>query len=519
MATTTFTDNLTVIVATWLNDVNDHAYNEVADPHPQYTLDADLASTAGGKGATLVGWILSAIGAVSRSIDDKLQEQTPSITDFMTIVDRTANYLAPGSVDLTYAVLLARDHIQATGKNVAITPGVYACDPFSINSQVYAGQANFVGTDRERCIIKRRTAGAGVFLTYGSSAGTVFQSGIGFENLTIDGGVTTNGDAFVAYDLVRSQFKNVRFTGGAIGCHLYGGISLSFYSCLFDAAKCGLKVEKFTSLAGGGWPNAIRVIGGEIVDNTECGAHFDDGRMFLLDGVEIEGNGTTLGASTQGGVYIGSGVGAEVSVTDITSIGLMMRGCWLEANKGEADIALNSGLNSIVDSNFFSQSTMVTNDIVINGGKYILRNLNMSFGKTVNVLENSGVLAGNTIEMVEADVISYNAAKTAVFTGAYLNLQQGRVPSVNGMTMPMILTGTDSSSDNPSITFSTAFKTGTTPQVFCQSVNDSAASVNEIEAYAITRAGFTARKKKHTGTSTFTTENYTMNWIAIGEAP
>lgn len=503
---TTFVSG-TTITSDWLNGVNDHVNNVEADPHPIYAQDSQLAASTG---SSLIGFLHSGTGTVPRTVESKLNE-VHSILDFGAIGD--------GVADDTGAITLAVVYMNATGNNVELVPGTYLCDPFSINSQVYTGQANFVGTDRERCIIKRKTAGAGAFITHGSASGTVFQSGIGFENLTIDGGVPTNGDAFVAYDLVRSQFKNVRFTGGAVACHLYGGISVSFYSCLFDMGKRGLKVEKFTSLAGGGWPNAIRVIGGEIVDNTECGAHFDDGRMFLLDGVEIEGNGTTLGAATQGGVYVGSGIGAEVSVTDTTSIGLMVRGCWLEANRGAADIALSSGLNSIVDSNFFSQSTMVTNDIVINGGKYILRNLNISFAKAANVLENAGVLVGNIIEMVEAANISYNAANTAIFNGAFMNLQQGRVPSINGMTAPMILMGTDSTGVNPTITFSTAFKSGTTPQIFCQAVNDSASSIDEIETYSISRTGFIMRKKSHTGASTFTTANYTVNWLAIGESP
>lgn len=459
--------------------------------------------------ADLVQYTPSGAGTVQTDVQTVLRE-TVSLKRFGAKGD--------GATDDTAAVNLAKSYMAATGNNVIVTPGVYLCDPFAISGTAYAGQANFVGMDRERCIIRRRTAGAGAFVTYGSASGTVFQSGIGFENLTIDGGATTNGDAFVAYDLVRSQFSNVRFSGGAIGCHLYGGISLSFYSCLFDMAKTGLRIEKFSSLAGGGWPNAVRVVGGEIVDNVELGVYFDDGRMLLIDGTEIEGNGTSLGAALQGGVYVGANVGAEVSVTDSTSIGLTMRGCWLEANRGAADIALNSGINSISDSNFFSQSTMVTNDIVINGGKYMLRNINMSFSKTANVLENGGALAGNVIENVEAANLSYSGAKTAVLTGAWINLQQGRVPSINGMTAPMILTGTDSSSANPTITFSAAFKSGTTPLVLCQAVNNSSGTVDEVETYAISRTGFSMRKKSYNGTA-ITTSNYTVTWVAIGESP
>lgn len=469
-------------------------------------LRSDLISQYG---SSKVGFKQDGAGAVPTNVQSKLREFV-SVKDFGAVGD--------GVTDDTAAIGYAIAYMASTGNNVLVNPGVYLCDSFSINSQVYAGQASFIGTDRERCIVRRRTAGVGAFVTYGASAGTVFQSGIGFERMTIDGGATTNGDAFAAYDLVRSQFRDVRFTGGSIACHLYGGISVSFYSCLFDAAKRGLKVEKFTSLAGGGWPNAIRVIGGEIVDNTECGAHFDNGRMFILEGVEIEGNGTTLGAATQGGVYIGANVGSEVSITDIASIGLIMRGCWLEANRGVADVSLNSGLNSIADSNFFSQSTMVTNDIAINGGKYMLRNLNMSFAKTVNVLEGGGVYTGNVIENVEGANFTYNGAKTTIYNGAWISLQQGRVPSVNGMAAPMILTGTDSTSANPTITFSTSFKSGTTPLVYCQVINNGPSTLDSPEIYSVSRSGFTLRKKTFNG-AVVSTSNYSVSWVAIGESP
>lgn len=44
-----------VIASSWLNGVNDHVNNIEADPHPIYAQDADLASTASGKGSALIG--------------------------------------------------------------------------------------------------------------------------------------------------------------------------------------------------------------------------------------------------------------------------------------------------------------------------------------------------------------------------------------------------------------------------------------------------------------------------------
>lgn len=456
-----------------------------------------------------VSFIQAGTGAVTRNIQDKARESV-SVKDFGAVGDGTTNDTAAIQAALTY--------MSSTGNNVLLPPGIYLSDPFSIFSTAYAGQASFIGNDRERCVIKRKTPGASSFVTYGSATSTSYMSGIGFSGITIDGGPKTNGPAFEGFDIVRSQFENCRFTGGSVACKLNGGISVTFTGCLFDNANRGLSIDKFTSLAGGGWPNAIRIYGGEIVDNAEYGIWFDNGRMLLVDGPDIEGNGTTL-AAANGGIYIGPNVGAEVSVTDPVSIGLVARSCWFEANSGVADLVLNSGLNSVSDSNFFSQSTKVTYDIQINGGKYCLRNVNCSFNKAgVNIIENSSVLSGNIIEQTEANSLSYDAAKTAVSNGAWINLQQGRVPSINGMNTPMILVGEDSSGTNPTITFSTAFKSGTSPKIYCQVVNNGAGTLDAVEAYSITRAGFTMRKKSFNGT-TIGTANYTVQWMAVGEAP
>lgn len=456
-----------------------------------------------------VSFVQAGTGAVTRNMQDKARESV-SVKDFGAVGD--------GVADDTAAIQAAIDYMSNTGSNVLLPPGIYLTNPFSIFSTAYAGQASFVGDDRERCVLRRKTAGYGTFVTYGSAFSTLFMSGIGFEGVTIDGGAKTNGPAFEGYDIVRSQFTNCRFTGGSVACKLNGGISITFTGCLFDAANRGLSIDKFTSLAGGGWPNAIRIYGGEIVDNAEWGIWFDNGRMLLVDGPDIEGNGTTLGTEN-GGIYIGPNIGAETSGTDPVSIGLIARSCWFEASRGMADIELNSGLNTVSDSNFFSQSTQATYDIKINGGKYCIRNVNCSFNKVgANIFEGASVFSGNIIEQTEANSLSFNAAKTAVSNGAWINLQQGRVPSINGMNTPMILMGEDTTGVNPAITFSTAFKTGTSPKVYCQVVNNGPVSLDAVETYAISRTGFTMRKKSFNGT-TIGTSNYTVQWMAVGEAP
>ena len=73
------------------------------------TLWSKVAEIVTAAQAGLGAFIAAGVDAVARSFQDKLRESV-SVEDFMLDADRTANYLAPGSVDVTYAfqALLSR---------------------------------------------------------------------------------------------------------------------------------------------------------------------------------------------------------------------------------------------------------------------------------------------------------------------------------------------------------------------------------------------------------------------------
>jgi hypothetical protein len=304
-------------------------------------------------------------------------------------------------------------YIAATGNPVFVPPGTYLTDPFQIAPTAYASQGFFYGVEAASTIIKRRTTGAGAFVTVGSAAGTIFQANLVFAGLTIDGGATTNGDACVLYDVVRSSFDNVIFMGGAKSCHSYGGIALTFINPTFDGGLRGFVAEKFASSAGGGYPNLIRLDNPRVINTSQYGIWFNHGRMLMVTGGQVENCGTTLAAS-EGGIYVGANVGEEVAINDTESIGIVVDGTWFEGNKGLADIHLNGGLNTIRDVNLFSTAAQTTNDIRIDGGRYQIDNANASFSKTANLLENAGAGTGNVIRMIEMANLSYDATKTTV---------------------------------------------------------------------------------------------------------
>jgi hypothetical protein len=453
-------------------------------------------------------FLQSGTGAVARTVQAKLRD-TVSVKDFGAVGD--------GVADDTAAFTSALAYIAATGNPVFLPQGIYLTDPFQIAPQTYALQGFFYGDEAENTIIRRRGTGAGAFVTIGATSGTIFQASLDVKGITIDGGVITNGPACVMYDVVRSLFDGVKFMGGSRALQMFGGISVTFDHCWFQDSVQGLRVEKFTSLAGGGWPNIIRLSDCHWNENTEWGVWFDNGRMLIIDGGQVEGNGTTL-AAAQGGIYVGANVGEEVNASDPESIGLVCYSTWFEANRGVADVHLLSGINTINDSNFFSTSTQTTNDVKIEGGRYRLRNLNMSFSKTANVLETSGVTLGNTLDFVQAASLSFNSSKTALNNGWFSQIGNGAVPGVNAFTAPLIQVGSDMTGVNPTITFNQAFKIGTTPRVYLQSVDAGTGLTNGPQITAVTNAEFTILKSRSTA-GVQSTANYQVDWIAIGENP
>lgn len=425
---------------------------------------ATLQTALDSKHPTLVsGTNIKTINGVSLLTSGDITLSLKSLTDFGAIGD---NNLASVPVN-NAAISAALSYIASTGNNVRVGPGIYKCDPFVINNLGYANQGIFIGEDRERCVLSRATAGAGAFITVGAPTNTSFQSGLGFEGLQIDGGANTNGPAFVAYDLVKSRFESCFFKGGDVACSLLGGISLTFANCLFENAKIGLKINKYTSSAGGGWPNLITIDGGEIGGNSELGIWFDGGRQLLLRNVDVEGNGTTTGGALQGGMWCGPNLGQEL-IAGIYftpySLAVIVENCWFEANKGAADIYLGSGVNSVSDTSFFSGDT--TRCLWIDAGQYIVKNMTCVLSKAQNLYEGASTLTGNIILGGRIPANVYTASKTSFSSGDRMFMNSAEVVTATGAAKPLIQAGgsaTAGGSGAATITFPRSY--GSTPSV------------------------------------------------------
>ena len=439
--------------------------------------------------------------------------------------------LGDGSSDDTAAFSAAASYFYTTGLPVYVPPGTYLTDPFTVNHNG-ADPANtfgfFFGDNEEKTTIKRRTNGVGAFITVGSISNTTYISNMWCSNIKFDGGITTNGPTMEMNRVVRTAFDNVKFSGGTHACKVNEAINVTFKDCNFANAGTGLMLTSHNSSIDAS-PNNVNIYGGFIGDNTVCGINFNYGRLLNLDGVEIEGNGTTLADVNQGGILVGTSVGGSDSAA--IPLGLVARSCWFEANKGIADVYLQSGQNALTDCIFWSQATGVTNDVRITGGRYTLTDCYSRISKSANVFEGGSVLTGNFINGCAFSNLTWSTSKTTVITSTLytpsldaatsLRVRSGNVPSAwfGGATLtnPVILTGsTTCTSADKVVTIGTtmssnAYTVHLTPY-------DTGAYAPTHEIVAKTTTTFTVRPKAVAAGGTITTTASAFDWLVIGTA-
>lgn len=164
----------------------------LAELDSEKTAVSDLASTASGKGAALVGFKLPATGSVARTANDKMREVAASVKDFGAVGDGTTNDLA--ALRLAHAALKA-----GTISELHYVPGAtYYIGTFNGASQQSAFGATYMSGASG--IIK----GNGATITFSSDKTTSHDvylldrnpsleiEGLNFEDTS---GIDVSGDA------------------------------------------------------------------------------------------------------------------------------------------------------------------------------------------------------------------------------------------------------------------------------------------------------------------------------------
>lgn len=413
----------------------------------------------------------SASGAV-RTVNDWLTTQLVSVKEFGALGDGSTNDTAAFNAAITY--------MTTNSKPVLVPPGTYRITAIQLHSGSNHSYGGFIGLNKRNTVIQDLNTSTGPLITVGDAAMTTYEGNLLFSNITFrSNGNATGSTPFRLYDLAWTTFDNCAFEGGEAACDCRGGVNVSFNECGFHYAKIGLNIRKFTR-TGGGWPNNIKVNGGVAGSNSEWGIYFDDGRQLILNGVQIEGNGTTPGSVWHGGLYVGANVGAETAIDGSNAQqGVIATGCWFEANNGIADVNLKDGINSLEDCLFWSQNTWVTNNIRIEGGKYHLNRCDAAHTFTAgvpNVYEGASVWAGNSITDCEFSYITWNSANTTLSTGSALY-----APAITSNSTVTATTGISTKGLNVAGTYNSLLSTTQTNPVFCYGYSAGSTSVITIQ--------------------------------------
>ncbi len=266
MALKNFVDNSApVIDAEWLNEVD--ALKETTVP----AISANLASTATGKGAALVGFLQSGTSEVSRTVLDKLREVSVSVTDFGA--DKT------GATDSLAAFNAAIAYVEAQrnsgGGGVVFVPaGSYQfTDTLRVGGMVRLVGENYLNTV--------------LFWTSAHASGHCIELGpdesglYGFSGSHTFGTRIENLDV-VGQDVDRGPTSAMIYT---VGAHQFSG--------LFNVL-----VRKFRNI----------------------GVHYDVGiggpAAFVIDQVELQGSVTPPGTGSTVGLKCSAG-GAVINASTL----------------------------------------------------------------------------------------------------------------------------------------------------------------------------------------------------------
>lgn len=352
-------------------------------------------------------------------------------------------------------------------------------------------------------VIKKR-AGGGVnpLITFGDPSSTIFASNVVVTDITLDANSATEtpGALVLGYDLVHSHFVNVQFRNGYTGVELAGGIVVGFDRCIWDSFVFrGLDIHKFTSLAGGGLPNAITLRKCVVGHCAEHGIFFNDGRMLTLDDCDVEACGTS-GTGTAGGLRVGANIG---NVTLPNSYGLTCRGTWFERNGGLAAITCLSGRNKI-DGTYFIANT-ASYDIYMNGCNYSLEGCVFDSAKANNIFQDTSILTGNFIRNCGSSTTN-NVSGTRT-----------RVDGFVKGTATIVQSGTGTTAAGTGllvVTFPVPFPG--TPKVTATAQNNSDTVMVNCEVYAISATEFSVHTKSLTsGSSTIANAIAGVQWTAV----
>ena len=455
-----------------------------------------LASTATGKGAALVGFKQNATTAAVRTVLGRMLDWV-NVKDFGAIGD--------GATDDTTAFINCLAYCQTAGKAMFLPDGTYLIDEVNYGHPAGAQfSPSIYGSGRNTTFIKKKTAdGNPVFSVNSASSGG--YTNVSIRDLTITGITGNTAAGILLTACVRCVIANVNVANCVWGFADLGGITNQYRECIADTNTRGFNFDA-AAAPSNGQPNNCTMFKCISVNNTDSGIFFDYGRLLTIDTCDIEGNGTGLGAGA-------AGITVGANLTN-GKLGVIIKNSWIEGNYVHA-VQMASGVNSIEDTNFVANSA--TNDINVTGGTYTLTNVLCETTKAANLLEGAGVGAGNAITNCTIPTSTIDTSKTMVVGANSQQMRGGDVPVIPSTAKPLIQYGsaTPTTAGAVDITFPVAYAAA--PLVIASVMDVDATKVDCVQISSFTTTGFHAQVTQMTsGSTTVTAPNNTVNWVAIG---
>jgi len=284
-----------------LKDVNGATLKTLDAVYPRDSLKADLASTASGKGAGLIGWLSNLASAVARTLYDWLLDRDVSVLDFMTTAERVDVRAGTALVDVVIAIQAAADSL-ATNQTLVIPYGLY----HTTNTITFPGTIN---VKMQGTILYKGTHTKPAVVWGALATQMAFKKGVFRIDSNVQSDWTNTAyKGLVIYDAVDCDITINMVRGFTIGAEIYGDATGSFYNTyhLDQLVNNSVGLDLVTP-SGGSCNESLFIKGRFAVDtivNTSSdrvgirarnggGAALINNNTFLSPSFEMNAAGTT----------------------------------------------------------------------------------------------------------------------------------------------------------------------------------------------------------------------------------
>ncbi|MDO6965805.1 hypothetical protein [Rhizobium alvei] len=498
---------------------------------PQFSLDApgplqDQMATALRAALRLEDLASSTNGSAgSLGIDDL---GTPALLKIRTINIVHEGASGDEAEDATPFIASAIAKIRALGGGALLIPrGTFSTDSFDYGYLAGGSGKLVVEGDGVASLLKKRVNDGATFFKIGRSSGSnTFQGSVMLRDFALSGIDGGSERVMDLWGLTNSILQGVRCRYGASAIVLNNCVTNTLIGCIGANAVNGLTLIKHVfEDSTYSDPNLNTVVGGAYKDCSGWGIKVLNGTQTVLEGTQIENNGT-VGDMNTGGILVDSNAGYLSGVYRLGRA-ISMRGGWFESCKGRAALVLKAG-SSLLEGVHFPNNAEATREIYNDGGKYVILECTMALGRTAgNIEDTANAKAGSLIIGGEIATLigSIDTSKTSFFEiNAGTNEAPNRITLIRGMGSILSkdgkelarVKGVDNSPSGTVINFGVTFKSA--PEITLQERGADNSRIFQARVSSPTTTGFTINKLSLTsGSSTISTTSDTVQWEAIGE--